>query len=170
MKNAFMKLFCIFGVLFFGLVLFGDDRTCAANEDGRKWSFDFNEHSPAEVLQQMGAICGVDCFIHQKQDEGFSELYQGLTLEQMLAKLLQQENSALVWHYEADRLRGVDVWIFNGKSKIDSPEITVGKQQATPGKKGRVDGKAQFLQRLEQPPMMDKPSGLEPPPMPPIFE
>jgi type II secretory pathway component GspD/PulD (secretin) len=170
MKISIMRIFCIFWLLVFcSSICFGNDRLYAASENDQTWSFDFNEQTMADILCQMSADCGIEFHIDRRYEKKlFSGSFKDLTVDQMLGKLFQHENHALVCRYETDQLKAVDIWIFADKTK--AAYQSKGKPENLrphPIKHERLEGNLLLSNQNAVPPMPEKKTDLEPPPMPP---
>jgi len=94
-------------ILFIGLLFNCSNIACASN---RKWSFDFNNCKVKEALREISNATGIWINTNASLEKApINKRFNNTRLDKILTEILLNENCAIVWHYEADSLKYIDV-------------------------------------------------------------
>jgi len=83
----------------------------------KKWTFDFNNFTVSEALNQISRETGIQIYI----SKGFNEKlihksYHEASIEEIISDILRKKNYAIVWSFSGNRLCKVEISTFKGNT------------------------------------------------------
>lgn len=93
-----------------------------------RFSFEFNQCSVSEALHQIsqGAGVKISAPFDELQNKKVKKAYKNIKIENIIADMLREQNYAIVWKYQNDRLVHVEIRLEeNDASRRSLMEITL---------------------------------------------
>jgi hypothetical protein len=104
----------------------------AVSEEDKRWSFNFNNASVSNALDELTSTTGINIIANQiPNNNTMSKRYENKTIEEIVKDLFKGQNIGLVWHYGESGIDGLDIWVLDSAggttgsfSRIERPVST----------------------------------------------
>ena len=136
MKNKITTIFLLIILLLFSFVCKDSSNLLAAAFEDERWSFDFIDLSPPEILNEISEVSGVEIVINGDiEDRHVTKSYKDRTIDIILLDVFHGENLAALFNYDDQGLASINIWILREGEKgniirdyvHNAPEIPVTK-------------------------------------------